>query len=168
MSDPAMQVLAQRLRDPLKGWGFVDQRGVRARVTNSANILIGTGGTGTALTYDTDRYDTDAIHDIASVTTRLTAPAAGYYRIGACVRFASNATGYRQVFLRINGATVIASLIVDAVATTVTDIVLAGVDYLLAQGDYVECLVVQTSGGNLNVVAAATFSPEFWIDRLLD
>lgn len=143
-------------------------RGVRARVYSSSNILIATGGAGTALTYDSERYDTDAIHNVASVTTRLTIPFDGHYRVGACVRFASNATGYRQVFFRVNGATVIAGAIVDAVATAITDIVIAGVDYEFTAGDYIECNVVQTSGGNLNVLAVGNLSPEFWIERLIN
>ena len=62
----------------------------------------------TNLTFDTERYDTDNFHSTVSNTDRLTVPKAGKYLLYAGFRFAVNGTGYRQIFIRLNGATGIA------------------------------------------------------------
>lgn len=134
---------------------------VGARIFNSANIATVTA-TQTLLTYDSELYDTDGMHSTSVNTSRLTCTVAGRYTIGAAVRWASNATGYRQVFFRLNGGTVIGSIIQPAVSGATTDQVI-NVPYMLAVGDYVECYVVQASGGNLDVAAAARLSPDFWM-----
>jgi hypothetical protein len=141
-------------------------RGIRARVYNSANISIATA-TPTALTFDTETYDGDGFHSLVTNTGRLTIPFDGYYLVGVQARFASNATGYRQVFPRLNGTTAFGGMVVNAVGTNVTDIFFCAPVHLVA-GDYLEFLATQTSGGNLNVGAVADFSPVFWIEKLID
>lgn len=137
----------------------------QARVFNSANIAI-TTGTVTALTFDSERYDNGSLHSTSANTSRLTAPITGLYMIGGHVRFAANATGTRQVLIRLNGATFLepdskanlgAGAAVDFTVTTA---------YQLVAGDYVELIVFQDSGGNLNVTAAGNLSPEFWMHRV--
>ena len=140
-------------------------RGARARIYNSANISIATG-TSTALTFDTEVYDSDGFHSTSVNTGRFTIPYSGYYLVGMQARFASNAVGYRQVFPRLNGSGVFGDVVLDAVGTNVTDIAFVTPIALVA-GDYLEFLATQTSGGNLNVAFVANFSPVFWIERLV-
>lgn len=134
-----------------------------ARVYNSANISISTG-TSTALTFNSERYDTDSYHDTGSNTSRLTAPATGYYRITGIVRWASNATSYRQIGIQLNGGAFIAFVIGPPASTVCVQIVTC--DYQLSAADYVELAVRQDTGGALNVDASANYSPEFMISRL--
>lgn len=119
-----------------------------ARVYNSAPQSI-SNATDTALTFDTENYDTDAIHDNVTNPTRLTAKTAGKYVIQGQVEFAANVTGVRTLYIRLNGTTALAVVDKGAVGVGATD---AGVDtvYDLALNDYVELIVNQTSLGALN------------------
>lgn len=134
---------------------------IGARVYNSANISIA-NATATLLTYDTERYDTDTIHSTSVNTGRLTCFTAGKYAIFAVVQWAANVTGRRSLQIRINGTTTIVNdsrmAVTDAGAGTVQAVATV---YELAVGDYVESIVVQASGGALNVLAVGNVSPEF-------
>lgn len=135
------------------------------RVYNSANISHTTSGTLQALTFDSERYDTGGCHSTSSNTSRITVPsgAGGKWKIGGHILFASNATGYRQIAIRVNGSTYIAS----DVRPTASGIDLAlsiTTEYSASAGDYFELMANQTSGGALNVLVASAYSPEFWAE----
>lgn len=135
----------------------------QARVFNSAALTI-TTATDTALTFNSERWDNGSLHSTSATTGRLTAPITGLYGFGAAVRFAANATGDRTVYFRINGSTIVGVDDRRAPATRACSFVISG-EYQLTAGDYVEVVVRQDSGGNLNVVAEANYSPEFWMSR---
>lgn len=119
----------------------------------------------TALAFNSERDDTDTIHDNATNNTRLTCKTAGIYSIKAQVEFESNSTGNRQVDIRLNGTTALLSQIFTAINGDVTRINVATA-YRLAVNDYVECLALQNSGGNLNVQSTAQVSPEFSMELI--
>lgn len=121
----------------------------------------------TALAFNQERFDTDTMHDTATNNSRIKATTAGKYVISANVQFASNSTGHRSLMIRLNGATRIAYLRVPAVSGAVTILSVSTV-YNLAANDYVEALVVQTSGGALNVEVNGNVSPEFMAIRVGD
>jgi hypothetical protein len=119
------------------------------------------------LAFDSERYDTDTLHDPVTNNSRLTCKTAGKYSIKATIGFDANVTGMRQVDLMVNGVTVITNeakmaVTVGGVPTYVT----ATADYELAVGDYVTCRAFQNSGGALNVLAGAAYSPEFSMARI--
>jgi hypothetical protein len=143
----------------------VDQPLPQASVFNSANISIATSALRQWLTFDSENYDTGNFHSTTTNTGRLTAPVPGLYLIGASVEFASNATGYRELDLRVNGSTFIAADRMPA-ASGGAHIMSTQRVYQLDAGDYVETGVIQVSGGALNVVRQSAWSPEFWIVRL--
>src|SRR6266498_153432 len=60
-----------------------------------------------ALAFNSERFDTDTIHDTLTNNTRLTCKTAGVYEIGGGVEFAANATGVRSLQIRLNGTTAI-------------------------------------------------------------
>lgn len=130
-----------------------------ARVYNSANISIA-NATLTALTFNTERFDNDAIHSLSANTGRLTCVTAGRYVIAGCVEFASAAGTYRVVNIRLNGTTVIASIFIAPVSGAATRLSIATI-YDLAATDYVEMMVQHDVGSAINVVAAGNYSPEF-------
>ena len=130
------------------------------RVYNSAAISITTSGTAQALTFNSERYDTDTMHDTATNTGRITIKTAGLYVVFALVEFASNATGYRQAYIRLNGTTVIAAQSGPAATSLGTELNPTCI-YKFAVNDYIEVLVAQLSGGALNVNAGGNFTPEF-------
>jgi hypothetical protein len=103
----------------------------------------------TALTYDSENYDTDAFHSTATNTSRLTIPAGkgGKYSVTAFVNWDNNSTGRRIVALYKNGAN----------TKTLGNETSSG--YLgqlgaytieLAAADYIEIFVYQDSGGTRN------------------
>jgi hypothetical protein len=66
------------------------------RVTRSTAQSI-SNATYTAITWDTETYDTDTMHSIVSNTERLTATTAGVYVISAAIGVANSATGSRAI-----------------------------------------------------------------------
>lgn len=137
---------------------------VGARVYHNANQSI-SNTTITALAFNSERFDTDTTHDTSSNNSRLTCKTAGKYQITGQVRWASNATGIRLVFLRVNGSDSIAA--VSRLSTgTVNDDLNVTTVWSLAVNDYVEVCVYQDSGGSLNVTVASNFSPEFMMHRV--
>lgn len=136
------------------------------RVRNSAAILIA-NSTETALDFDTERWDNDAMHGGVN-PSRLTAPEDGVYAIVAHVAFAPNATGTREVKIRLNGTTCIGSDCRPAVTTGNETRFSVPTQWKLAAGEWVDVAVFQSSGGNLNVQAGASYSPEFemtWVSK---
>lgn len=137
----------------------------RVRAINSVDIAIASG-VNTALTFDAEAYDTAGMHSISVNTGRLTSISPGLHMMGATVRFQSNATGYRQIFIRHSvGAAALASLLVPAVSGQVTDLTIA-TSYEMQAGEYIELVVGQNSGVPLNVQFAAVLSPSFWMARI--
>lgn len=130
------------------------------RAYNSAALSILDNGAFQALTLDSERWDTDAMHSTSSNTSRLTCVTPGVYDIVGHAEFASNATGARVLRVLLNGATPIAVQTNPALSGNVHRLSVAA-QYRLAAGDYVELQAFQNSGGALNVNASANHSPEF-------
>jgi hypothetical protein len=111
-------------------------------------------GTSTALTADSENYDSDAMHSTVSNTSRITAQEDGRYELTAMVFYAAG-TGRRVTSFLVNGTTALnGDSRVSAVtggAAGVTDQVSISRTVTLTAGDYVEVRVNQNSGGNLNV-----------------
>lgn len=137
-----------------------------ARAYNSAAISVSSGGAGTVLSLDSERYDTDAFHSTVTNTSRLTVPSGkgGKYRVTGNARFAgeATATGERRLEILLNGTTVIAAAAETDIGTQAVTLNVS-CDYDLAVNDYVELRAFQDSGGALNVEAAGNLSPEFMI-----
>jgi hypothetical protein len=118
----------------------------------------------------TEELDSDAFHSGSTNTARITVPTGGggWYDLGACVQFESNATGRRDIWIELNGSagtgTVILKEIRDAAPTSQTVGVISGPS-LLAAGDYITLNVLQTSGGALNVQSSGSYSIRFWALR---
>lgn len=127
---------------------LIDQPKVSAFATAPQSVA---DNTATALTANDENRDTDAMHSTVTNTSRVTANTAGLYTVNVAVLFAANATGRRAVDLRVNGTT---TLNIDGrmTVTTGNSMAVTGQRLLaLEVGDYVECMVLQTSGGALNV-----------------
>lgn len=148
------------------GWTLASVAGfvpAAARVNRTTNQSIPTG-VATALSFDAVRFDNSSLFNLAN-PTRLTASTAGRYIVGGGVDFLANATGYRQVMIRINSGTVLALVTQPGnQATSNPDAEFAVCTLAdMAAGDYVELLVTQTSGGALNCQVLAGRSPEFYM-----
>jgi hypothetical protein len=162
---PAIKRLAQRVTT-LEASVTALEADYDARVYNSGNIVVTSGAALAALTFDSERFDNGGLHSTASNTSRLTAPVAGLYLVGASVRWAANATGYRHINLVVNGAGASIARQLGPAASGIVTYQTVETIYELAANDYVEVQVQQNSGGNLNIEANASSSPEFWMRRL--
>ena len=103
------------------------------------------------LTFNTERFDTDAFHSTSSNTSRITIPAgkAGKYRVGINGYFNGNNTGQRQAYIKKNG-TVYGDHKIFGSAVSEQNSVILSLIMNLAVADYLEMEVYQSSGGNLD------------------
>lgn len=138
---------------------------IGARVYNNANISISDSSL-TKLTFNSETYDTNSIHDTGSNTGRLTCNTTGYYVITSNVEFDNNVTGRRLVDIILNNTTVIARAQQNAVAGAGNNQMLVTTTYHLVATDYVETEVLQNSGGSLNVLATTDYSPVFMMQMI--
>lgn len=136
-------------------WG-TELPGPSVRRTNNAALSI-TNNTATRLSFNTVRWDD---MPTASTSTQINADRDGILIPLACVRWASNATGERWIWLLLNGTTKIAEVRQPACTTTNTHQTV-WVPWKVKAGDYIETWVKQTSGGALNVESANYFTPDF-------
>lgn len=133
----------------------------RCRVYNSADISHTTSGAEQAVTFNSERFDTDTMHSTSVNTSRLTFTTAGTYLIGATVEFASNATGHRALSLRVGGSTYVAAVKIPAISGATSQVTVMTA-YAFTAGQYVELMAFQDSGGPLNLLGVGNFTPEFW------
>ncbi len=149
-------------RIPLLATGFDIEDALfspTARVYNSTSITI-SNNTNTALTFDTERFDTDSIHSTTTNPGRLTATTAGKYLIVAMVEWQGNTVGRRSLQIRLNGAAIIGTTLITITGGT-TDRQQAMALWDMVATDYVEAMAFQDRGGGLDVNFAADYSPEF-------
>jgi hypothetical protein len=136
-----------------------------ARVTHNANQSIA-NSTPTVLAFNTERYDTVPLHDTSTNNERLTCKTAGKYQITASIEWSPNATGGRQIYIRLNGTTQITPTHQVTATAAGTMGQTATTLYDLAVNDYVDVVVTQNSGGALNVTTNPNYSPEFMMARV--
>lgn len=140
-------------------------------VYHNANQSIN-NATATALAFNSERLDTaagvaDTQHDTVTNNSRLTCRYAGVYQITANIEWAATAnTGLRDLYLRVGGTTIIAYTKTPASTISVTYQQNVTRLYTLAVNDYVEAVVLQTSGAALPVQATGNYSPEFMMVRV--
>jgi len=124
-------------------------------LTNNGSQTI-PNNTDTFLTYNTETYDTDGYHSTSSNTGRLTIPTgkSGYYYVYSLVRWDNNSSGQRTMQIT-QGSGQSSIGVIEATPGGVSAYIgfHQGSIRYAAAGDYFECKVNQTSGGNLNVRA---------------
>lgn len=139
---------------------------IGAKVYHSANQAI-PDDTLTSLAFDTEVWDTDTIHDIVTNNSRLTCKTAGKYVIMGTATFVYNATGERALFMVLNGTLEIAVETTTALykALSYTKLGVSTI-YNMAVGDYIELVVRQSSGNDLNVYGGSVRNPDFVMQRI--
>lgn len=120
------------------------------------------------LAFNSERFDTDTLHDTVTNNTRLTCKTPGRYHVFANLAYAISAVGViRAIHLQINGGNFIAAQYQPPIAGgALTTILGLSTIYDLIVGDYIECVAYQDSGGALNVNSTAAFTPEFGMVRV--
>ena len=142
--------------------GKVFHQAIGARVYHNANQSIA-NDTNTIVTFNSERFDSDGFHSTTSNTSRLTVPYTGKYLVGANIAWDVNGTGWRRMAILKNGSTNVCNANMFSAGSGTASAQVCSALVHLAANDYVEVQVRQTSGGSLNVLSSAEFSPEFWI-----
>jgi len=125
---------------------------VGCELRKSANQTI-SDATDAVVTFDVETFDTDGFHSTSSNTGRITIPAGkgGKYRFSYTHRWFGNSTGFRNTGIKINGVS--GASYNTAMNLTSVRLVYNGSYVLnLSAGDYVEMVVYQNSGGNLDLL----------------
>ncbi|MDA8113162.1 MAG: hypothetical protein M0Z43_00330, partial [Acidithiobacillus sp.] len=120
--------------------------------------------TWTAIQFDAEYFDTDTMHDNVN-NTRITIKTAGYYMVGGCVEWVSNTTGMRIMAIRRNNAQHLVDAVHNSDQYGAAPGALSTVHYM-AVNDYIELLVYQASGGNLNTATLYDYSPVLYAMRI--
>lgn len=134
------------------------------------SVYQGTGsscatGVSTLITFDTEEYDSNGMHNPAGNAGRLVAINAGTYTYNASISWPSNATSWRYLMIRKNaagspvGGTRVWQGFIAASAAVSNNTQSITRDIVLAAGDYLEMYGIQNSGGSLTTVTGvdATF-----------
>lgn len=116
--------------------------------------------TPTILAFNSERFDTDTMHDTATNNSRITIKTAGLFHVQANVEWASaGGNSTRLVTLLLNGATTIGQAQIDG--ATGTQAMLVSSLYKFAVNDYIQVRVYHFQGGAVNLNSAGAYSPEF-------
>lgn len=139
--DAGMIATADRLNNPF---------GPHAKVYRSTDQTGVTSGAFVAVTWTSVAWNHGSVWN-AGTPTRLTVPAGagGLYHMECQMQWDDQDTGIRMVFLRVNGTTSYATDRKQAIDSTETH--LCAEQYLVA-GDYVEMVLLQSSGANRTVL----------------
>jgi hypothetical protein len=133
--------------------------------TDAAQTIA--SSTYTAITWNLETVDTDAFHSTVTNTSRFTIPSGkdGKYQITARILWAGNNTGRRIMDIYKNGSS--SSFGYNESAAPSSNVYTnAGVfTFTAVAGDYFECYMFQTSGGNLATSASANTN-QFTIEYL--
>jgi hypothetical protein len=132
-----------------------------ARVYNNASLSHATSGAWQPVTFNSEAFDDDGMHDLVTQTDRLTILQAGTYFLGAQIHFANHGTGQRAIKILVNGSTIIAYR-EEVPSASYHTALYASTLYALAAGDFLTVEAYQTSGGALDILYAAEYTPVFW------
>jgi hypothetical protein len=141
---------------------FVNGRARASAYHNATQTL--TTGVEAVLNLNSEDFDVGAMHDTVTNNSRLTIPASntGIYLVIGGTQFAANATGYRQLNIYKNGATILATAVVAVNAAGQVTVCQVAAVVSLTAADYIELAATQNSGGNL-AAGSATRSLASWL-----
>lgn len=173
-TDPATAALNDAL--PSASWNAYVRDNMRYLSGDATNgkprcrVYRSTGqtgvSTGTAISFDSERFDPVGMHDPGSNPERITFPDDGKYLIGASVRFdvdASTTNSELSAAIVKNGSTIIAEAGITGESTASRKWRFTPVTfYDMDAGDYVEIHVEFSNMTNVNVAAVGNYTPEFW------
>ncbi len=131
---------------------------ISVQVEKSTHQTI-TTATLTDLTWDTEIFDTDSMHDNSTNNERLTCNTAGKYLIIFNAGWQSNATGYRYLSIELNDTTIIAQTR-GAANVNYGEQSLSCIRNL-AVDDYVKALCYHTRGSDLQLKDDNPFNAQF-------
>lgn len=132
------------LEDYLAVGSFSPSLGVQRLATQAV-----ASSTFTAISFDTDAWASTELFEWDGAT-KVTVQQAGIVSLTGNATFAANGTGHRYAGLRINGLVSLTPNWMPAIGVVDQGVPAAKL-YPVVEGDYVELVVWQSSGGNLDV-----------------
>ena len=122
----------------------------------------------TAVTFNTENYDTNTYHDNSTNNSRLTIPSGktGYYRLTGMCRWEANNSGRRIIYLIKNGSTYVGQTENNPNGTNIELTNYISQTLYLTAGDYITLEVYQSCGGAIDVQKSSTVGTFFQIDYL--
>jgi hypothetical protein len=165
---PLPQIIPEEFVDAADWNALVDSINVLAnppacRVYHNANQSIAHFSSVVAA-FNSERYDTDAMHDIATNNSRITINTAGLYVVTFSGEMASAADyTWIQVLIRLNGTTAIAAQTLQGNAGGFVQQISLSTQYKFAAANYIEVVLFHANGASAarNLNAAGNLSPEF-------
>ena len=130
--------------------------------TDSADQAISTASW-TAIDFDTELYDTDTMHDTVTNNSRITFTTAGKYLVIGTVPLDPLTADRFAIQLELNGTTELSREDIDPSTVRRTQI---SIIYNFAATDYVQLLVFQDSGGNINTDGTGNGGVRFMAQKL--
>lgn len=119
------------------------------RVFRTTNLGVA-NNTLTAVNFNQEEYDTDTMHSVSASTSRITVNTDGVYVVTFNATWNKNVTGYRYAAIRKNGTDILGA---ESKMPGQADLYVAHaltVQHAFVATDYVEGVVLQTSGGSLS------------------
>lgn len=114
----------------------------------------------TYLAFNSERFNTDAMHDTVTNNSRITIKTAGLYVVGGHIQ-CPGATGRHAIIIDLNGATQLYQQEWQVNASSDTYMA-AGTIWKFAVNDYVRIGVYQASGSNQTIPASTGWQADFW------
>lgn len=135
-----------------------------AILTTLHNQNVSTSTT-TAVAFESEVMDSHGGHDNVTNNTRYTAPQSGVYRVDAVVPWVNNTVeGKYEMHVRVNGSTTWVAGYAYKGTQNITAISQGGATVRLTQGDYIELLVWQGSGGTRAIDCTFNGGPRMEIE----
>lgn len=123
-------------------------RPAQAIVSRPAAQSVGSGGTGTAISFTSEDVDTASMVDLVGSATNVVIPFTGTYAITGAMTYAAGATGTRSAAIYRGGVLAAEQ---KRPASNSSDPVTVGVDLLLTASDVITLVAFHTQGAALNV-----------------
>lgn len=117
----------------------------------------------TPISFDTEMHDTDALHAPAE-PTKITIPFTGYYHVYGTILYDANATGYRGLYIVLDGVGAIAEHVIPGFVASVHSLNVE-VTYKFTAGQIVYLKTYQSSGIPLNISSEGG-TPLFGVDYI--
>jgi len=119
--------------------------------------------TPTAVNFDSEEDDNDNLHDLVVNNTRITFSRAGRWNFGGQARLAGYTTGPWRMRIRLGSGPNIGIASHEGTSTVFQELVIASSRRFIV-GDYIEMVLLQTSGGPLNCTFVNAVSPIMWTE----
>jgi len=121
---------------------------------NSASQSI-SNNTLTAVTYDSENFDTDSFHNTSSNTSRITIPSGknGKYAINFVTNGDGGYSGFWETFIYKNGSSIMGAFTTPSLTSPYNFGAAPSFNgvFNLVATDYIEIYIRQTSGGSKNI-----------------